>query len=126
MYFNVENKIQNKKGLTFETRCQGCEFQLVICLIFEVDISAGFGLGLACFLAGLVIFEEDLEALSITRSAIDGRSNIVLEKEAADTSVINKIIIFISIFKLVCGFLRQIRSFCIYNPCVLLHAFIGA
>ena len=87
------DRIQNRKGFTFETLCQGCEFQLVSWRMFEY-VSVGFGLGFACFLVVLDVFE----ALCMTRSAIDGRNSIVLENDAAATSDNNKIITFIAIF----------------------------
>ena len=86
-------QIQNRKRFTFETRCQGCEFQLVNCLIFR--FSDGFGVDLTCFLVIFVFFDV-FEALRITRSAIDGLNSIVLENDAAVASVRNKIIIFIA------------------------------
>ena len=85
--------IQNRKRFTFETRCQGCEFQLVNCLIFR--FSDGFGVDLTCFLVIFVFFDV-FEALRITRSAIDGLNSIVLENDAAVASVRNKIIIFMA------------------------------
>ena len=86
-------QIQNRKRFTFETRCQGCEFQLVNCLIFR--FSDGFGVDLTCFLVIFVFFDV-FEALRITRSAIDGLNSIVLENDAAVASVRNKIIIFMA------------------------------
>ena len=86
-------QIQNRKRFTFETRCQGCEFQLVNCLIFR--FSDGFGVDLTCFLVIFVFFDV-FEALRITRSAIDGLNSIVLENDVAVASVRNKIIIFIA------------------------------
>ena len=86
-------QIQNRKRFTFETRCQGCEFQLVNCLIF--GFSDGFCVGLTCFLVIFVFFDV-FEALRITRSAIDGLNSIVLENDAAVASVRNKIIIFMA------------------------------
>ena len=59
-----------------------------------VSVWTGFGLGFACFLVALDVFE----ARCMTRSAIDGRNSIVLENDAAVTSDNNKIIIFIAIF----------------------------
>ena len=64
---------------------------MVICLI--CNISDGFGVDLACFLVVFVVFGV-FEALSITRSAIDGLNSIVLENDAAVASVINKSMIF--------------------------------
>ena len=64
---------------------------MVICLI--CDISDGFDVDLACFLVVFVVFGV-FEALSITRSAIDGLNSIVLENDAAVASVINKSMIF--------------------------------
>ena len=89
------DSIQKRKGFTFETRCQGCEFQLVSWRMLEyVSVWTGFGLGFACFLTVLDVFE----ARCMTRSAIDGRKSMVLENDAAVTSDNNKIIIFIAIF----------------------------
>ena len=66
---------------------------MVICLI--CDISDGFGVDLACFLVVFVVFGV-FEALSITRSAIDGLNSIVLENDAAVASVMKKMIIFMA------------------------------
>ena len=56
---------------------------------------AGFGVDLACFLVVFAVFGV-FEALSITRSAIDGLNSIVLENDAAVASARKKIIIFIA------------------------------
>ena len=66
---------------------------MVNCLIFE--ISDGFGVDFACFLVVFEVFGV-FEALSITRSAIDGLNSIVLENDAAVASARKKIIIFIA------------------------------
>ena len=65
---------------------------MVNCLIFE--ISDGFGVDFACFLVVFEVFGV-FEALSITRSAIDGLNSIVLENDAAVASARKKIITFI-------------------------------
>ena len=67
---------------------------MVNCLIFE--ISDGFGVDFACFLVVFAVFGAVFEALSITRSAIDGLNSIVLENDAAVASARKKIIIFIA------------------------------
>ena len=87
---------------------------MVSCLTFEV--SDGFKLGLACFLVVFVVFD----ALSKTRSAIDGRSSIVLENDAAATIVNKKNITFM--FSQAFKFKVFISS--IYKPCGLSHAYI--
>ena len=69
---------------------------MVNCLIFE--ISDGFGVDFACFLVVFEVFGV-FEALSITRSAIDGLNSIVLENDAAVATARKKIIIFIAFFK---------------------------
>ena len=69
---------------------------MVNCLRFE--ISDGFGVDFACFLVVFAVFGV-FEALSITRSAIDGLNSIVLENDAAVASARKKIIIFIVFFK---------------------------
>ena len=89
---------------------------MVICLI--CDISDGFSVGLACFLVVFVIFGV-FEALSITRSAIDGLNSIVLENDAAVASVRKKIIIFI-FFNVLSNVLLFIKR------CGLVPAYIGA